>query len=539
MERIGGVYLRGIYIYVPVNDDLENLAQYYLYRIESGFCKVSILATTDLAMKYILWYAGIEYGSNDWKAISKRIREVRNDSMEALKKKLLDHNKVPEHRPPFKHQLQTMVWSFTNWRVMLSLDMGLGKSITSILKSEYLGLWPTLIVCPASVKHNWYKSMTEDWGFDPIDFSVLFPEKRKNIRGLRFNYLIINYESVGKYMKFFQSIGIKHIIADECHYIKNTKTTRYKALAKLIGPETHVTLLSGTPITNKADDAFAHMKTLGNKLGQNKNAFEARYLKKVGPEGIRKKVKNQNLDELRMLMANHFIRFTKEQCLDLPDKNYIQIRTDIGEFKEEYERILREVEQQENRDRFMIESNIHSLSRVMSMAKVGLVCEVARSIIESGEKVVIFGGYTDSLRMCQAEFKDESVYIDGSIDSSKRGPLIEKFWKDEDCKVFIGNMRAAGSGIELFNAVNVVFLNLPFIPSDFEQAVDRLHRIGQNRKVNIFIATVTGTIDERIYKLMSSKMKDIKMIMDGKSQGMDELDITEVLAEEFFNVQVK
>jgi SNF2 family DNA or RNA helicase len=100
-------------------------------------------------------------------------------------------------------------------------------------------------------------------------------------------------------------------------------------------------------------------------------------------------------------------------------------------------------------------------------------------------------------------------------------------------------MRAAGSGIELFNAVNVVFLNLPFIPSDFEQAVDRLHRIGQNRKVNIFIATVTGTIDERIYKLMSSKMKDIKMIMDGKSQGMDELDITEVLAEEFFNVQVK
>ena len=540
MLNIGGVYFKGIhcYIWAEGNEQLKNLSKYYNFTFQGGYAKISIIATTALAMRYILYYAGISNATRDGRRVFEQIKKVREDSMSALKEKLMKHNMVPEDRPPYNHQLQSMIWSFTNLRVMLSLDMGLGKSITSILKSEYLGLWPTLIVCPASVKHNWYKSMTEDWGFDAIDFNVLFPETRKNIKGMRLNYIIINYESVKKYSKFFEEIGIKHIIADECHYVKNVRTGRYKSLVKLIKPDTHVTLLSGTPITNKSDDAFAHMKTLGNKLGENKNAFEQKYLKRIGQPGIKQKVENQNLNELRMYMANHFIRFTKEKCLDLPAKNYIQVRTELGDFQEEYERIIREVEESENRDRFMIESNVHSLSRVMSMAKVGVVSEVARSIIESGEKVVIFGGYTDSLRMVEAEFKDSCVYIDGSVDSSKRGPLIDKFWKDENTNVFIGNMRAAGSGIELFNATNVIFINLPFSPAEFEQPVDRLHRIGQKNVVNIYMATVTQTIDERIYKLMSAKMRDITTLMDGKTIDMNSLNIAEVLADEIINRKI-
>jgi SNF2 family DNA or RNA helicase len=104
--------------------------------------------------------------------------------------------------------------------------------------------------------------------------------------------------------------------------------------------------------------------------------------------------------------------------------------------------------------------------------------------------------------------------------------------------VFIGNMRAAGSGIELFNATNVIFINLPFIPAEFEQAVDRLHRIGQKNVVNIYMATVTQTIDERIYKLMSAKMRDITTLMDGKTIDMNSLNIAEVLADEIINRKI-
>ena len=136
------------------------------------------------------------------------------------------------------------------------------------------------------------------------------------------------------------------------------------------------------------------------------------------------------------------------------------------------------------------------------------------SIIDDRKKVVIFTSYNEPREMLEKYFEGRYVSIHGGVPSDERQRRIDRFHNDINCKVFIGNMIAAGTGINLHNASDVIFVNFPFTVSELMQCIDRCHRIGQKNTVNVYYTICKGSVDEAIYEMVIRKAEDIKQVID-------------------------
>ena len=114
------------------------------------------------------------------------------------------------------------------------------------------------------------------------------------------------------------------------------------------------------------------------------------------------------------------------------------------------------------------------------------------------------------------EFKNIAVKVDGSVTGANRDKAVQAFQNDDNIRLFIGNINAAGVGLTLTAASSVAFIELPWSPALLDQAEDRCHRIGQKDTVNIYYLLGVDTIEERIVKMLDSKRKILDTVLDGK-----------------------
>lgn len=415
----------------------------------------------------------------------------------------------------YQHQLDCLMPMTCKESVLLALEQGCGKTLTSIYLSKALGIKRTIIICPAAVKWNWYDDLTRNFGFDDFSFTILDASSKRTVRALIEKYIIVNYEMIPKYMEFLCSEEVGHIIVDECQLIKSHKTGRYKSVEALrkIFPKAKLSLLSGTPIKNRVDDLFAYLKIMGHKLGQNKTKFIDTYtLTKQGKYGT-KVIGARNVDDLFAKISNHVIRITSAECQDLPDLVINKYYFELNEYKAEYDKAIQEIIENKS-EAFDINSSLHTLNIITCKSKLKGVIELAKDLVSKDRKVVIFCSYTEPLKALQVEFKKHCVFIDGSVNAHERMVRINKFKDDKNCTVFLGNMVAAGVGINLTNANDCIIINFPFSPADLEQAQKRLHRGGQKNKVNVYYTICKDAIDEGLFHLISDKASDITSIID-------------------------
>jgi len=122
------------------------------------------------------------------------------------------------------------------------------------------------------------------------------------------------------------------------------------------------------------------------------------------------------------------------------------------------------------------------------------------------------------------------AYITGEVPNAQRQLEIQKFQTDDSCKVFIGTIGAAGTGITLTAADTVIFVDLPFTYSSYSQACDRAHRVGQKNNVTIIKMMCIGTIDERIAALILRKKNMSELLVDGKAPRLSKQDLLYLLS---------
>ena len=427
----------------------------------------------------------------------------------------------------YAHQINTMVECIHRKNNLLGLEMGLGKTLTAATLSKITGARRTVIIAPAGVKWNWFFDLTRNWGYNPLYWTVLDARKSKTMKAFKERFVVLNFEQVKKNMNYLLSDEINHIIIDEVHALKNPNSGRSKAMNELLERSGYprLTMLSGTPVTNRINDMFNYLKMSKHPLGRNFKAFKDKYTIQASVRGG-KIIGAQNIPDLKGKISNLFIRLKSEDCLDLPEmiiKNYYLERDDISnEYEEELQNLrdkkvkydtLHGVEKQKMNTQ--IKGNIHTLNRIVATSKVPKIKELIDRFIENGEKVVVFAGYKAPLEMLEGIYGDASVRIDGSVDSHKRQTLIDKFRDSDPCKVFLGNYVAAGVGINLVNARHVIMVNMPFVPAEIEQAQKRLHRSGQKSTVHVYYAIATETIDDHIYSIVHDKSEDINELIDG------------------------
>jgi SWI/SNF-related matrix-associated actin-dependent regulator 1 of chromatin subfamily A len=296
-------------------------------------------------------------------------------------------------------------------------------------------------------------------------------------------------------------------------------------------------MLSGTPVKNRVNDVFAYLKIIGHELGKSHKAFLDEYTTRVSSRGGDRVNGGRNLNDLYIKLSNFMIRKTKEECLDLPGKIFMSYRFEMDDYRDEYNKIIEELSQL--KDIGSLTGNLHSLNIITSKAKIKGVKELIDSILETGKKVVVFGSYKEPLNELEKHYGKACVKIDGSVDSWARDQRIQKFWHDEECTVFLGNMQAAGVGINLTNASDVIFLNFPLTPAELYQVTDRCDRIGQTVAVNVHYTFCEDSIDEYIYDIIVDKEKDIKILIDKGGDVMYRENIAETLMKKLLNREPK
>jgi len=378
------------------------------------------------------------------------------------------------------------------------------------------------------VKFNWYRDLVK-FGYNELYFTILDSKKQRTIRAFLERFIIINYDILPKFEGELCSREFGHIILDEAHVVKNYSTAKFKNIKKIFdsSPNARLTLLSGTPVKNRVNDVYAYMKLINHELGQSYKAFTDEYTIKTSSRGGDRVTGGRNLQDLNLKLSNFMIRRTKEECLDLPDKIFMNYRFEMDDYRDEYNKIIEELSQQ--KDIGSLTGNLHSLNIITSKAKIKGVKEIVDSIVETGKKVVVFGSYKEPLNQLEAMYGNACVKIDGSVDSYSRDQRVQKFIQDPDCMVFLGNMVAAGVGINLVNASDVVFLNFPFTPAELYQAIDRCNRIGQKNCVNVHYTFCDDSIDDYIYDIIVDKEKDISALIDKGKEVMYKENFTEIL----------
>jgi hypothetical protein len=427
---------------------------------------------------------------------------------------LLAQKTLPYYDNLYAHQKDALNDVFFKQNVLLAYSMGVGKSIISASISRMHSIRRTVIMCPSAVKFNWHDDMVK-FGFNQMYMTMLDANKSRMFKSyFDERFVIVNYDIISKFEEYICAKDVGHFILDEVHFCKNTNSSRSKNVRRILDkfPNARKTLLSGSPIKNRVDDVFNYLRMTGHELGLNHKKFLEQFTLRTSGRGGERVTGGKNLDDLHIKLSNFMLRKTKEQCLDLPGKIYLSYKFELDDYKNDYDKIIKEMSEQ--RSMSSLTGNIHSLNIITSKAKHKGIVELAEDLIDAGEKVVIFGGYKEPMALLQQHFGDRCVKVDGSVDSFTRNEHVKRFIADESCVVFLGNWQAAGVGINLVNSSNFIVQSFPLTPAELHQGIDRLDRIGQTRSVNVHYTFCEDSVDEHIYSILMDKEQDANAVID-------------------------
>jgi SWI/SNF-related matrix-associated actin-dependent regulator 1 of chromatin subfamily A len=440
------------------------------------------------------------------------------------------------NRPPLEHQKEAIQKLVENKKFILADDMGLGKTTSTIIAALEAGAKKIMIICPATLKINWKREI-ENY----TDRSIFIAEGKQFSTDS--DFVIINYDI----LKNFHDAKNKEeskilmskfdlVIIDEAHYIKNAQAQRTKLINDIVKNVDRLWLLTGTPMTSRPIDYFNLLSLVDSPSARNWMAYVIRYCAgyqfKVGNRKVWNVMGSSNLEELRDRTSTTILRRLKENVLDLPEKIitpvYLRLKSKeyenvMGEYYDWYDK-----NPEESKSLTVQFTKLTKVRQIIANEKVKETIEIAENIIEQGKKVIIFCNFTESLNMIKEHFGKTAVKLDGSMSQKERQLSVDEFQNNEKIKVFVGNIKAAGTGITLTAAEVAIMNDLSFLPSDHAQAEDRAYRYGQKNNVLVYYPLFDNTIEGIIYDIINAKKQVIATVMG------DNQDTTEA-AEEILN----
>jgi len=413
---------------------------------------------------------------------------------------------------------------------------GLGKTIQAIgFIQLHRDKIPVIIVVPASLKLNWQREL-EKW-IDAPNVEILSGTKPWKTTG---DILIINYDILFAWANELKRIKPQILIGDEIHKIKSDKAKRTKTFKKLAKGIPYFIALSGTPIENRPDEIFNAVHLANPDIFVNRWHFRQRYCAPKHNGFGWDFTGHSNIEELNEKLKLVMIRRLKQDVLkELPDKVYSFVPIELENEKEykvaeaDFVAYIREKKGNEAAKKI---ENIEALAKIEGLKQLAVRGKLKQSIewikdfLETDEKLVVFCTHKFVIEALMEEFKDVAVKIDGSVSDVNRQKAVDDFQTNEKVRLFVGNIQAAGVGITLVKASNLVFLELGWSPSIHDQAADRIHRIGQKYSVTIYYLLAKNSIEEKIAKLLDSKRRIVDAVLDGKETENESL-LSELMEE--------
>ncbi len=461
---------------------------------------------------------------------------------------------------PFHHQVKAFEFcchKFGIWDnyvkshgVALLMEMGTGKSLVSIAVAGCLfqhdKIDKVLIVAPLSILGVWEEEFEKFADF-PYSLTILkgtVEKKREQLSNLPkegLQVVVVNYESAWRLERELLSFNADLVIADEAHKLKENRTSQSKGMHHIGDRATYKMILTGTVITNRELDVFSQYRFLNpNIFGTSFYAFRNQYFDMKG-YGNHTPVfrKSMTEDFLRRLHSIAF-RVTKAECLDLPAITE-EVRTVILE--KDAMKLYDSIEDEsyaQLKDSEVTTVNILTrllrLSQItgghitdddgkvntVSTAKLDALSDIIDSATVEDKKLVIMARFTAELDDIQSLLEKKKIFyavIRGGIND--RDNQISRFQNEDSCRVFVGQIAAAGLGITLTAASTMVFYSLDYNMSNFEQAKARIHRAGQKENCHYIYLVCKNTIDRKVLFALRKKQNLAKMMVDDYRSGIN------------------
>jgi len=434
---------------------------------------------------------------------------------------------------------------------LLADEPGLGKTAQALLAASVSNSYPLLVVVPNVVKTNWAREV-ELW--TPSRTATVVHGDGKDVDAFS-DVVIVNYEVLDRHVGWLSRFGFKGMVVDEAHFIKNLKSERSKnvlALSRSIRaaqPRALMMALTGTPLINDIDDFRAIWQFLGwiddkkplsplmDKLedtGLTPADFgffpEARQA--VIDMGI---VRRKKVDVAADIPARRVADIPVELDDDLGRSiraaeaaltarlmaTYNRVRAlkpDADD--EDLIRVVAHAELEESKGAGNGD-NVFTMVRKIGQAKAGLAADYTAQLARNVGKVVFFAKHIDVMDAAEAHFAKAgltSVSIRGDQSPKARQAAIDAFSNDPDVSVVVASLTAAGVGLNLQAASNVVLAELSWTSAEQTQAIDRVHRIGQALPVTAWRIIAAHTIDARIAELIDSKAGLAARALDGSDE---------------------
>lgn len=432
-------------------------------------------------------------------------------------------------------------------RALLSLDIGLGKTITSLSYLNWSNSYPVVIVCPAAVKEHWRNEYNK-WIKKNHSIKILFGIDSLDYQNVNVDILIVNYELLSRHMirslekekgefqpdlqfQNFKRYNFQMVIFDESHRLQNEKSKLFEAARYLCMGVPKILALTGTPIINRPAELFNTLTIIRPALFSNRHAYLHRYcdpkLVIIGknPGGSFKKAwqfkGSSNEAELSHILSKEImIRFLKTEVKNsLPEKIPIVYPVKLDGI-DEYKILENEIRQQiTDGNKTKVLTRFEELKQKAFQLKTDQMFEFIDEVLCKTKKVVIFAWNKMALDVLQEKYKKISVRVSGITKSKDKFENVEKFVTNPKIRLFLGNYRSAGEGIDRLQRVchTCIFVQLPWHDAMINQCTGRVWREGQNHGVTEYFFIAENTIEEEIIKIIDSKKKMASSVVDGQN----------------------
>ncbi len=428
----------------------------------------------------------------------------------------------------------------------LADDMGLGKTVQTIafLASRKLAgaEAPSLLVLPVVTLSNWERELRK---FAPSMTYRIHRGAGRERGGDAFtgkDLILVSYQTLRNDIELFRENEFDCIVLDEAQTIKNPSSGISKAVRSLAGK--HRLSLTGTPVENSPLDLWSQMEFLNPGL--------------VGPLKIFTKAFETNdthrIEELKHKTAPFILRRRKEEVLtELPPKEEITVFTEMEKSQRNvyntHAEAFRASLGRSIRNRGIAASRADIWSALLKLRQICLFPSLAGEeyrnagsckfdalrtmmgeILEEGHRALVFSQFVTVLSILRSHLDAAGIaysYLDGS--TRNRDREIRRFQEQSNIPLFLVSLKAGGVGINLTAADSVILFDPWWNPAVEAQAVDRAHRIGQNRNVTAFRLIVRDSVEEKILSLQEKKKLLAEDLIDGENRILKSLSEDDVL----------
>lgn len=454
-------------------------------------------------------------------------RILRNLRIKDVPSPILAHYRWPGVFTPFEHQRTTAAFLATHPRAFVLSDPGTGKTSAAAWAADYLMsigvVKRALVVCPVSIMETaWHSDLFKTVMHRSVALAVGSREKRTAVINGDYEFVIINYDGVKVVRDALKDREFDLIIIDEANAVKSVTTDRWRALASLITSNTRLWLMTGTPAAQSPVDAYGLAKLVNpDSVPRFFGAFRDKVMYKATQFKWLPKI---NAPEIVHKVLQPAIRFSKAECLDLPDMLYTSREVPLTAQQQiYYDKIKKSMVAVAAGERITAVNAAGAINKLLQISQ-GVAYTEDRDVVEfdirnrfaelldvvnsTDNKVIIFVPFKHALERVEQELLKAGITvatIHGGTPAGQRAHNIKQFQSETDPKVIMLIPQAAAHGITLTRADTIVWWGPIASAELYMQGNARAHRPGQRNSVTV-VRLQGSPVEKRIYALLDGKM---------------------------------